>query len=135
MITKKFLHLNALKGTSLQKDVISHVLSRFDDYKDITTHIQEILEHGCISGIVSELVYYEDTVSFYYKHKEEINALLYNCMKEVGEYNLSHIFCNRYLQWDIEDPLALETHNQNLLAWFGFEETLYNFAIDWGIEF
>ena len=34
-------------------------------------------------------------------------------------------------KWDKEDPLAAEDFNQNLLAWFGFEETLrkigYNF--------
>ena len=27
-------------------------------------------------------------------------------------------------KWDDEDPLAYYDYNQNLLAWFGFEETL-----------
>ena len=30
--------------------------------------------------------------------------------------------------WDKEDPLAIDIHNQNLLAWFGFEEALRNIA-------
>lgn len=38
-----------------------------------------------------------------------------------GIYNLSDLFGER---WDSEDPLATDTYNQNLLAWFGFEETL-----------
>ena len=31
-------------------------------------------------------------------------------------------------KWDKEDPLAQDDFNQNLLAWFGFEETLRNIA-------
>ena len=27
-------------------------------------------------------------------------------------------------KWDKEDMLAIDIYNQNLLAWFGFEETL-----------
>ena len=49
-------------------------------------------------------------------------------MNETGLYAPSELLSDR---WDIEDPLAQDTHNQNLLAWFGFEETLraiaYNF--------
>ena len=29
-------------------------------------------------------------------------------------------------KWNKEDPLAQDDYNQNLLAWFGFEETLRN---------
>ena len=31
-------------------------------------------------------------------------------------------------KWDGEDIFAEETTNQNLLAWFGFEETARNLA-------
>lgn len=33
-------------------------------------------------------------------------------------------------KWDEEDPLAQNTFNQNLLAWFGFEETLREVAMN-----
>ncbi len=46
----------------------------------------------------------------------------------MGCFSLSEIFGKDF---DDEDPLITDTHNQNLLAWFGFEETLrdigYNF--------
>lgn len=28
--------------------------------------------------------------------------------------------------WDLEDPLALDVYNQNLLAWFAFEDVAYS---------
>ena len=34
---------------------------------------------------------------------------------------MSELFGNK---WDKEDPLGRDDYNQNLLAWFGFEETL-----------
>ena len=35
---------------------------------------------------------------------------------------------------DSDDPLALETQNQNLLAWFAFEETAFQLARVNGID-
>jgi hypothetical protein len=36
-------------------------------------------------------------------------------------------------KWDKNDPLALDTQNQNLLAWFGFEEMAFKLAGSAGI--
>ena len=44
-------------------------------------------------------------------------------MNGTGIYTMKELFGDR---WELEDPLALENHNQNLLAWFGFEEALRN---------
>ena len=44
-------------------------------------------------------------------------------MNGTGLYAPSELFGDK---WDKEDPLAQTTCNQNLLAWFGFEETLRN---------
>lgn len=131
--TKKELHQRALeeRATKLEKDVIYHLLSRYDDYTDIRDHIKEIIGHGCQSGIVSSLIYYCDTVSFYYKHSVEINHLLHEYMREIGSFDLKYVFGDK---WDETDPLILHTTNQNILAWFGFEETLYKLALEWEIE-
>ena len=75
------------------------------------------------SGVVGELIYYTDTVRFYKQYKEEINNLLYDAMDGTGLYAPSELFGDK---WDKEDPLAQYDYNQNLLAWFGFEETLRN---------
>ena len=82
-----------------------------------------MLYHGCVSGIVSELIYYSDTLKFYKKYKDEINSLLSELMQSMGCYSLIDIFGKNF---DEEDPLIIDTHNQNLMAWFGFEETLRN---------
>ena len=44
-------------------------------------------------------------------------------MKGTGLYAPSELFDDK---WDKEDPPAQDDFNQNLLAWFGFEETLRN---------
>lgn len=122
---KALLEINKVNNSGLIKEVIQHVFNKWQDYKNKKMILQEILEHGCISGIVSELIYYTDTIRFYDKHKEEINTLLYHTMEEIDIYDLKSIFRD----FDETDPLCLETHNKNLLAWFAFEETsrkLYN---------
>jgi hypothetical protein len=42
-------------------------------------------------------------------------------MNETGLYSLPELFGDK---WDKEDPLGNNDFNMNLLAWFGFEETL-----------
>ena len=81
-----------------------------------TSYLKNVLEQGCVSGIVTELIYYKDTTTFYKEHKQEINELLTQTINEIG-FSVDELIKN----WDITDPLALDTHNQNLLAWFGYE--------------
>ena len=85
------------------------------------------MRDGCASGACRDLVYYEQTKRFYETYKHEINELIY----ESDYDNLADLFGG---DWDTYDPLALEEYNQNLLAWFGFEETLTNIAYKFGIE-
>lgn len=112
----------------LTKRVCNYVIGRWSDYNDKKYIFTDVLHNGCCSGVVSELIYYYDTVRFYKQYRQEINEMLYNIMNETGLYAPSKLFGDK---WDKEDPLAQDTYNQNLLAWFGFEETLrsigYNF--------
>ena len=107
----------------LVRRVCNYVISRWSDYTDKKDIFTDVLNYGCQSGIVGELIYYTDTVRFYQQYKEEINGLLYDAMKVTGFYSPSELFGSK---WDKEDPLAQYDYNQNLLAWFGFEETLRN---------
>ncbi len=76
---------------------------------------------GCESGLAGELIYYRDTLPFYRRHRAEINALLVEALRDIGgTLSPADIFGKK---WDADDPLALDTINQNLLAWFAFEET------------
>ena len=98
----------------LTKRVCNYVIGRWGDYNDKKYIFTDVLHNGCCSGVVSELIYYYDTV---------LNEMLYNIMNETGLYAPSELFGDK---WDKEDPLAQDDFNQNLLAWFGFEETLRN---------
>ena len=107
----------------LFKRVCNYVIDRWGDYNDKKHIFTDVLNHGCQSGVVTELIYYSDTVRFYKQYRQEINDLLYDAMNGTGLYAPSELFGDKC---DQEDPLAQEISNQNLLTWFGFEETLRN---------
>jgi len=107
--------------TALERHVARWINNRASEYDNGIEGVMNDLSNGCSSGIVGHLIYYKDTLAFYRKHRAEINALL------------AHMIDNGVLEspsdmsdWDASDPLAQDTHNQNLLAWFGFEETAHN---------
>lgn len=81
--------------------------------------LNDILEGGCESGVVTSLIYYEDTEKFFLDHCEPINELLADCLENCGTPSAEEMFGKR---WDTSDPLALHTNNRNLLAWFAVEE-------------
>jgi len=82
--------------------------------------LDDLNQHGCQSGMVGFLVYYSDTTEFYQKHKEEISQLVADLIDSTG-LPVHQLFKD----WDETDPFANEVMNQNLLAWFGFEETAH----------
>jgi len=112
---------------NLTKKVCNYIINEWSDYSDKKSIFTDVLYHGCQSGIVSELIYYSDTTAFYNKYKDEINNLLYSTMNDCGIYSPTELFGKK---WDNEDPLATDFTNQNLLAWFGFEETLRNIGLE-----
>lgn len=107
--------------SKLTKHVCNYVIDKWHDYDDKINIFKDVLYMGCVSGIVSELIYYSDTLKFYRKYRDEINGLLSETMRSMGYFSFKDIFGKNF---DDEDPLIIDTHNQNLMAWFGFEETL-----------
>ena len=118
--------------SKLEKKVINIILSRQSDYNSITDYMREILDHGCSSGIVGELIYYNDTLAFYTKYKNDINIMLQETMEEMGSYSLKDIFGKNF---DDSDPLLQETSNQNLLAWYAMEETTRKLLYKLDVEY
>lgn len=82
-----------------------------------STYLDDVVTQGCQSGVVSGLIYYSDTLAFFHSHKGEISQRLCDLVEDTG-CSIDELFRD----WDTTDPLAGETHNQNLLAWFGYEE-------------
>jgi len=116
--------------TTLQKHVRCMVNRKAKGYDDISFFFEDLMEGGCQSGIIGELIYYTDTIKFYNKHQADIDALLQGMCEDCG-CRPDELFGDK---WEKEDPLARDTLNMNLLAWFGFEETARNLALDAGIE-
>ena len=107
--------------------VCRYIISNWDYYDDKKDIFLDVIKFGCKSGICRDLIFYGQTKKFYETFKFEINELIYK-----SDYdNLADLFGS---DWDIHDPLALDEDNQNLLAWFGFEETIHNIAMKFGIE-
>lgn len=107
--------MNILAGTL--RDVVEGWV-REQVEEGYTSALDDLCEQGCMSGIVSELIYYSDTVAFYTVHEDEISEMLADTLSEVGVSCPAELFGD---MWEVEDPLARGDLNRNLLAWFAFE--------------
>ena len=89
---------------SLEKAV---ALEAYDPQSNENTirFFEDLLQHGCISGMVGSLVYYADTEAFFDKYYEEIIWLKTEYEEMTGQ------------------PMEIPYHLKNHLAWFAFEET------------
>ena len=113
--------------SGITKYVCDYIIKRWNDYDDKKDIFLDVMKFGCVSGVCRDLVFNEQTKRFYENYKHEINKLVY-----ISDYdNLADLFGDR---WDPYDPLILEDENKNLLAWFGFEETITNIAYKFGIK-
>jgi hypothetical protein len=91
-----------VKMTKLEKAVMEIVEAQ----EDKESFVQDVLTHGCQSGIVSDLIYYHQTHKFFDDHKEDIIELKREFDEMLGE------------------PIHVEGDAKNWLAWFAFEETV-----------
>ena len=101
---QKLQKITEQSSDSLEKAV---ALEAFDPDSDGNTlrFFEDLLQNGCISGMVPSLVYYMDTETFFDKHYHEIMELKKEYEDAIGQ------------------PLDIPYHLKNYLAWFAFEET------------
>lgn len=94
------LLLNELEGANnLKKYVINDILEYCDnDNEYILNYIKDVVNHGCVSGIVSSLIYYSDTEKFFNDYANEILEML-------EKYGINNIKLNK-----------------NNLSWFAYEK-------------
>ena len=112
--------LDSLKGESKLKDYVIDYYKNLDE-DSIMTSMEDLQRHGCISGMIPELIYYDDRNEFYDTYKTDINVLLSNLTQGTG-LSVEELSKD---QFDENDPLIIDCFNKNLMAWFGFEETSY----------
>lgn len=123
----KIKELKRNTENKLTRNVCNYVIDKWSEYDNKKSIFTDVLDYSCQSGVVGSLIYYSDTVAYYKRYKNEINELLYQTMNECGLYAPTDLFGDK---WDKEDPLCNDITNQNLLAWFGFEETLRNIGLN-----
>lgn len=105
--------------------------------------LEELQLHGCISGMVSELIYYYDTNRFYNKHRAEIFKLVDEYCESTGETLKDFLMGANHFPLD-KDELNRETfvggisglirknpdyaeQIKNWFAWFAFEDVAYRY--------
>ena len=88
--------LQAIKTETTNKLKLSVIDSILDHGEnEIKGYIEDVLNHGCESGIVGELIYYSDTVKFYEEFKTEIKTMLKEAMEETGLKSPQELFGNK----------------------------------------
>jgi len=118
-MVKELKKLLKESNNELEKYCINDLLEH-ETEEEITSYINDLLQHGCVSGMVGALIYYNDTVKFYKQYNSEINELLYETLQETG-LSINELFGDKFYS---DDPLVIDQMNQNLLAWFGYEEMI-----------
>ena len=102
--------------------------SNLNEPEERETYLQDLTQHGAISGMVGGLIYYHETTRFFNEHRDEILAMLEELKEETGQ-DEKGLFGEKWNDWedlqeeeaDDLDPLE-DQNNQNLLAWFAVEE-------------
>jgi len=82
--------------------------------------IKEVVEHGCVNGIISELIYYADTSAFHDAHEDEIWTMVYESAEGQGLTILEFLATLR------GGLVGSMYQLKNLLAWFAVEEHCYH---------
>ena len=118
------------QNSDLKSDVVAWVKSQSESYDTLESVFSDLLHNGCVSGIVSHLIYYSDTTKFYESHHDEIWDLIEEKREDYGHSNALEFIASL----NGAKNVGSEDQFKNLLAWFAFEETAYQLAIETGIE-
>ena len=80
--------------------------------------IADVVLEGCVTGIVSELIYYADSCTFYEKYEGEIWDRLDQMSCDMGEASILHLIAT------FNGAKSVGSHDQfrNLLAWWACED-------------
>ena len=104
-------------NTKLEKRVINDLLNTGLTTEELKDHIKDIVQCGCINGIVSSLVYYSDTTRFFNCYRQEILTMLTDPDKNIySEYT--------YLL----DQKKYSVSEKNYLSWFAYDNTVIRIA-------
>jgi len=114
--------------TTLKEAYNEIIESNLNEPEERKTYLEDLTQHGAISGMVGGLISYYETTQFFNEYRDEILAMLKEMKAETG-LDEKGLFGDKWNDWedlleeeaDDLDPLA-DPNNQNLLAWFAVED-------------
>lgn len=106
-------------NSRVEKRVINSLLATGLSTEELKDHIKDIFNYGCISGIVSDLIYYEDTVKFFNCYRKEILSMLRDDNKIINYFNSEYWL----------DHSRYNIYEKNDLTWFIYESVVTRIAL------
>jgi hypothetical protein len=100
----------------LVRYVVESILNINTEDDEIQNYVKDVLQYGCVSGIVGELIYYNDTHAFYDRFYDEIEDLRLEYLQQ--GFNILDLIGNSDLK--------------NKMAWIAYEETIRQIADELG---
>ena len=75
------------------------IKSNLNEPEERKTYLQDLAQHGAISGMVGGLIYYSETTQFFNEHREEILAMLHELKEETG-LDEKGLFSDKWMDWE-----------------------------------
>ena len=113
MLKEKMLKI-VKESEGIKLFVLNDILDYGDEDEDIKWYIENVLNYGCVSGVVNSLTYYYQTKNFFQKYFEEILEVAEEVKEEYGINNI-----------DL---------NYNSLSWLAYEEIVQRIAIELDLD-
>lgn len=119
--------------------VVDDLIDDCEDYEGDTLseklwkRCEDVLTHGCVSGMVGSLIYYTDTTAFFDKYVDEI----YDLIEDYGPDEFLEMISANVSATEI---LVNADTAKNWITWRAYEEVVYQFQnrleeIDPNIEY
>ena len=108
---------NLKSHNKLKNYVIDYILEDYQTDDEIENFFSDLLNGGCQSGMISTLIYYDDTKKFYTEFLDEIHELIEKLEDELGE------------------SIKAEGNRSNFYSWLAFEETARDLANELKLDY
>lgn len=108
---------NLKSFNKLKNYVIDYILEDYQTDDEIENFFSDLLSHGCQSGMISTLIYYDDTKEFYIKYLDEIHELI------------------EKLEDELNESIKVNGNRLNFYSWLAFEETARNIANELKLDY
>ena len=105
-----------------RRQSLSYWLIKYMDkkspYYDMDSQLKDLVNHGCASGCIGDVIYTWDCLKFYQKYEQQIWELVYEFWQDTGQ-SLGQFIDS--FSVGIEDEDSLRTY----LSWFAIEQTAF----------